>query len=728
MMRNRSKLALLCALMFATSARPQQKKMLTVEDFVRHPQDLYSMGARHASWRPGTDQVSYLVAEGKGAEAQTVLHLMDAASGSDRVLYRAAVKDHKVVLDSYIWSPRGNALLVRCGKEYCLLREADGTVKQITHDGGEKEDADFSPDASRLAFVKGGNIDVLNLTTGRARPLTTDGNGTVMNGKLDWVYEEEMANRATGRAYEWSPDGRMIAYLRLDDGPVPQYPITDYLQTHATIKMQRFPQPGDANPAATFHVVTVRGSAAKTWNFPLPKGTEYLGPGFSWTLDSRRICVLTMNRDQTDLQVHAWDPVGGNDRVLVKEHDPYWINSLDPPHFLADGKRFLWLSERDGWLHLYLFDRQGRLLKQLTHGPWMIDHPFFVDAPTFQVDEKSGWIYFVSTRKDPRQRQLERVRIDGQGLEQISKRAGEHSLDLSPNGEFLVDVYSNPVTPPVFHLRRASGEPLRILGKPVNHLGEYEMAATEFVEVKARDGSTLYARMAKPLNFDPAKKYPVVVYVYGGPHAQMVRDGWGVTSSIDQILAEKGYITWTLDNHGSWGRGHAFETPIFKNMGAHEMEDQLAGVDYLKTLPYVDTNRIGVWVWSYGGYFTLYLLTHAPQVFKCGVAGAPVTDWKFYDSIYTERYMRTPQQNPEGYKTSSPLAAASRLRARLLVIHGTSDDNVHMQNSINFIQALIQNGIPYSFYMQPGQKHGFAGVAPNLYRMNRIVDFFAANL
>ena len=235
-----------------------------------------------------------------------------------------------------------------------------------------------------------------------------------------------------------------------------------------------------------------------------------------------------MNRDQTDLQVHAWDAVGGNDRVLVKEHDPYWINSLDPPRFLADGKRFLWLSERDGWLHLYLYDRQGHLLKQLTHGPWMIDHPFFVDAPTFQVDEKSGWIYFVSTRKDPRQRQLERVRVDGQGLEQISKRAGEHSLDLSPDGEFLVDVYSNPVTPPAFHLRRASGEPLRTLGKPVNHLDEYEMAATEFVEVKAKDGSTLYARMAKPLNFDPAKKYPVVVYVYGGPHAQMVRDGWGV--------------------------------------------------------------------------------------------------------------------------------------------------------------------------------------------------------
>ncbi|HLI34189.1 MAG TPA: S9 family peptidase, partial [Terriglobia bacterium] len=350
------------------------------------------------------------------------------------------------------------------------------------------------------------------------------------------------------------------------------------------------------------------------------------------------------------------------------------------------------------------------------------------DIPSFQIDEKGGWAYFESTRQDPRERQIYRVRLDGTEMQQVTRQPGTHDLHLSPDGRFLVDDFSSITDPPETRLLKSDGTYISTLDKPVNYLSEYALGQTEFVSIKAVDGTTLYARLLRPPNFDPYKKYPVIVYVYGGPHFQIVRNEWGTTSLLDQLLAEHGFLIWSLDNRGSWGRGHAFETVVFKRLGERELQDQLTGVKYLKSLPYIDGSRIGIWGWSYGGYMTLYSLTHAPQVFKCGIAGAPVTDWRFYDSIYTERYMRTPEENPEGYRKSSPVRSASNLRAKLLLIHGVADDNVHLQNTLNFIQALIKARIPYQLYLQPAQKHGFQGETSIGYRNMRIFDFFEKNL
>jgi dipeptidyl-peptidase 4 len=358
----------------------------------------------------------------------------------------------------------------------------------------------------------------------------------------------------------------------------------------------------------------------------------------------------------------------------------------------------------------------------------MVDHPVFSDVPIFQVDESGGFVYFTSTDPDPRERQIYRVSTETGRMERLSKEPGTHGLELSPSGKYLVDNFSNLNTPPKVRLLKSDGTLVTTLQRAPDRFADYALGTTEFVTLKAADGATLYARLVKPPDFDPAKKYPVIIDVYGGPQIQLVHNAWGVTDSEDQLFAEQGYIIWSLDNRGSWGRGHAWETVIFEHLGQREMADQLAGVNYLKSLPYVDPKRIGVHGWSYGGYMTLELLTHAPDVFKCGAAGGPVTAWKFYDSIYTERYMRTPQQNPAGYQDSSPLNYAGNIKAKLLLIHGVDDDNVHLQNTLNFVEALVKAKVPFELYLQPGEKHGFARESSRSYLAQRELDFFRANL
>jgi dipeptidyl-peptidase-4 len=722
----------------ASAARPYNaqsgKKLLTLQEVVRSD-SIVAPGISALRWRPGGKQVTFVrpASLGKGglpAEAGvSTLCAYDLEHHTETVLFNPSDRKEKVDLKTYQWSPRGDAILLEGDNDLWLLDPQTGGLRRLTQDADAEEVPAFSPGGDRIAFVKKHDLYALDLESGAARRLTRDGSDTIYNGRLDWVYEEELANRSTARAYEWSPDGKRLAYLRLDDGPVPEYPITEYLATHVSLIHERFPQAGDPNPRASLHVVAWEHAAAEPASLTLDsKQVEYLGPSFTWTPDATALCFLAINRAQSQVAVHRWDPGSGKDRVLCVEQDPYWVNSLEPPHFLKDGREFLWVSERDGWQHLYLYAAEGKLLRQITRGAWMIDRPIFQEAPLFQLDPQENWLYFAATNPDPRERQLFRVHLDGSGLERITTEPGSHALDLSPDGRFLADTFSAADTPPVTRLLHPAGTLAATLDSPANHLADYALGKREFLEVKARDGATLYAELLKPADFDPTRKYPVIVDVYGGPHIQLVQRHWENSSLFDQLLAQNGFLVWTLDNRGSWGRGHAWESVIFKDMGRHELEDQLAGVEYLKSLPYVDGGRIGIRGWSYGGYMTLYALTHAPEVFKCGAAGAPVTAWKFYDSIYTERYMRTPSENPEGYKNGSPLEAAANLRARLLIIHGTSDDNVHMQNTINFLDALIRAGKPYELHLQPGQKHGFQGDVPRTYVDQRILDFFKQNL
>jgi dipeptidyl-peptidase 4 len=705
------------------------QKRLTLEQ-VSNPESIVPPGISRSRWRPEHSALTFLRTEQKDGTSEKLVESYDPETLKETTLLNPQTLSSDVDPESYEWSPKGDAILFSGGTNLYLYNVSAKRLRRLTNDSAAKEFPTFSPTGDRIAFVEANDLYDLDLATGKIEQLTTDGSEVVYNGKFDWVYEEELADRATAGAYEWAPDGKEIAYLRLDDSPVPVYPITTYLSMHVKLIRERFPQAGDPNPIATFHVVRVGKGTPKDWSFHFTPAMdmEYVGPEFSWTPDSQSVAFLTLNRPQTVETVHLWNPEGGTDQVLVQEKDPYWINSHTAPYLLSDGRRFLWLSERDGWMHLYLYGMDGKLLAKETEGDWMIDHPLFSDAPMFEVDEKRGWIYFASTRPDPRQRQLYRVRLGGNEMERLTHQSGTHALSLSPDGRYLADRYSNYQMPPETRLLESDGRLLATIDKPENHHAEYRTGTTKFIDVLAPDGATLYARLVLPPDFNPRKKYPVIVNVYNGPEVQLVQNRWRVTTFFDLYCAQEGYLVWTLDGRGSWGRGHAWESVIFKQMGKHELADQLTGVKYLESLPYVDSHRIGIWGWSYGGYMTLYALTHAPKVFKCGVAGGPVTAWKFYDSIYTERYMRTPLENPQGYKESSPLYAASQLRGKVLLIHGADDDNVHMQNTMNFVQALVEADHPFALYIQPGQKHGFSGKTIRHYLDERIFDFFKEHL
>lgn len=703
------------------------KTPLTLYDVV-HSSGIVAPGISALSWRSGGKQLTY-VRPTAGKPGNFTLCAYDLARHTETVLFdpgAEATGDHeKLNLGSYQWSPQGNAILIEGERDLWLFDPQTGNLRRLTHDDEPKEVPAFSPAGDKVAFVKKHDLCVLDVKSGAMRQLTHDGSEAIYNGLLDWVYGEELADRSTERAYEWSPDGKRVAYLRLDDGPVPEYPITDYFATHVSLTHERFPQPGDPNPIPSLHVAAVEDpSAPPTASTLDPKQQmEYLGPAFTWQPDGTALWFLALNRAQTDVAVHRWTPRTGLDRVMSVEHSSTWVNSLEPPHFLNGGRKYLWVSEVTGWQHVYLISAEN-VRRQITQGAWMLDRPAFGNDPLFQIDPQENWLYFAATKPDPRERQLYRIHLDGTGMERLTKEPGSHTLDLSPDGRFLVDRFSTPDSPPVTRLLSSSGSLIGTIDAPANHLADYALGRQEFVELKAPDGATLYAQLLRPADFNPTRKYPVIVDVYGGPHVQLVQNHWDAHILYDQLLAANGFLVWTLDNRGSWGRGHAWESAIFEEMGKHELEDQLTGVNYLKSLPYVDGSRIGIRGWSYGGYMTLYALTHAPDVFKCGAAGAPVTDWKFYDSIYTERYMRTPGENPEGYQRSSPLAAAENLKARLLILHGTSDDNVHLQNTIDFLDALIRAGRPYDLYLQPGQKHGFQGAAAQTSRDQRILDFF----
>ncbi len=727
----------LLALPFVLSAQAPARKSLTLEA-ISGPESLVPRGATGIAWRDG-GRVTWLTTEGRGKETSTTLWQYDTAKGKKTALLvkpmLPAAKGvdgtdeapKPLALAGMQWSPSGSVLLSSGASDLWIWdfgAKAGRELRRLTNDADDEEVPGFSPDGSRVAYVKKNDLWVLDLASGKETRLTTTGSETVLNGKLDWVYEEELAHRRSGRSFEWAPDSKAIAYLRLDEGRVPEYPIVDYTPTNGKVTRQRYPKAGDPNPVPSVHLVEISGAKASARDATFANDDVLVYPEFSWTADSSAVSFVKLNRVQTKAEVLLLPRDGTAPKLLLSESDPAWVNPMEPPRFLADGSGFLFVSERTGFRHLYRYAMDGTLRNAVTKGDWMIDGPV-------EVDERAGVAFFASTVKDPRERQVCRVNLDGSGFAVLAAEPGTHSVVLSPSGRSYVDTFSSLSTPPSLRLRFADGTSdmaaaaLHEVALPftVDSLGTVEMGS-----FRGADGTLFYTSLVKPAGFDPAKKYPAVVYVYGGPHEQVVRNRWGNGTLLDRLLASKGILVWSMDNRGSWGRGHAFETPILKKLGTVELADQLSGIAELKKLPFVDGGRLAIRGWSYGGFMTLTAATHAGSTFTCAIAGAPVVAWRLYDSIYTERYMKLPKENAEGYAAASPLETAGTLGTRLLILHGTSDDNVHMQNTILFADELMKARKDFDFVPLPRQAHGPRDPDARLYTDQRIVEFLQRNL
>jgi dipeptidyl-peptidase 4 len=612
----------------------------------------------------------------------------------------------------------------------------NGTAVQLTSSNDESADPKFSPNGDRISYVRKHNLYVRTTTGNEERQLTKDGNDNLLNGEVDWVYEEELYSRSN---YFWSPNGKQFVFLQMDEKDVPTYPITDWIPTHATVDQEKYPQPGDPNPGVRLAVVGSNGgkikwiTASSNGALPLANDPNVLIPRFGWVRDGL-LWAMALNRVQDRLDLYFVDVDNGKSQLMMTESTDAWIDMHPEVDFklLDSGDGYLWTSWRDGHNHIYLyrFDKQNplsgpaKMEAQLTHGDWEVES---VDA----VDAQQGIVYFSANEGDWRQRNEFAVGLNGQNFHRISKQDGSHFADFDPkNAKYYVDNFSALTTPPSTSVCSVDGS-CTAFWQP-HSVEAYNLLTPKVVDFKAADGTTiLEGEILLPPPGGPMianGKAPLIVNPYGGPGAQTIRDFWIGYDLFDQILARQGFAVLHVDNRGMANRGKAFALPIKHHFGPVELSDQLAAIKQaLEQFPQLDSSRVGFWGWSYGGTFTLYAMEHS-DVFKSGVSVAPVSNWLLYDSIYTERYMGLPKDNEAGYKDSSPVNFAADLRGKLLEVHGTSDDNVHLQNTIQMVNNLINAGKQFRLMVYPGKTHGIAGLAARSHLFHMIDDYFLETL
>ncbi len=625
----------------------------------------------------------------------------------------------------YQWAPDGSALLFPLGGDLYLFMLKSGAVRRLTTTKAFETDPKFSPDGRHVAFVRDRDLFVINLDSGAETAITTDGGGAIMNGMAEFVADEEM-DRHTG--YWWSPDSRRIAYTRVDESPVPLVQRFEIAPDGSvTTVPQRYPFAGGPNVRIQLFVHDIKTGTRH--EISLGEDPDIYLARVNWLPDGRHLSFQVEARDQKRLELRRVDVTRADARpeVVIAETDPYWINLHDDLRFLKGGRRILWSSERTGFRHLYLFDRRGRLIRQLTDGAWVTDGVKGVDA-------RHGLVFFEGYRDTVLERHLYAVPLKGGPIRRLTQEAGTHHTVLSPDHRYFLDFWSSAAQPPRVDLRRMRDGRL-IAALVENRLDESHpyhpyrahAATRRFGTMTAADGkTTLHYELRLPPGFDPHKRYPAIVSVYGGPGAQRVLNAWSI--GFDEILARRGFVVIKLDNRGATHRGKAFESVLYRRMGDAEVADQLAGVAFLKAQTWIDPARIGVWGWSYGGYMTLELLAKAPEVFAAGMAVAPVTDWRLYDTHYTERYLGRPGET-EAYEQSSVFAALEGLRSdRLLLVHGMADDNVFFDHSVRLMKALQDRSVPFALMTYPGKRHGIRGKNTRVHLWRTALRFFETRL
>jgi dipeptidyl-peptidase-4 len=720
--RNISFLALIAASFALLPAA--DRKPVTIEALMAVKPSLAGHAAGAVIWAPDGGR---FVLSDDGA-----LSVYNVASGSEtklvelKKLEEAAVKPPNP--DAFAWTNRnvaetpvqwfkdGKKLLVSAGGDLFIVDAGKGSWTALTQTASIEGDPKLSPDNRFVSFLIDSDLYTFEISSKRVTRLTQNGSSTLLNGRPDWVYPEELE---LSTAYWWSPDSRSIAYLQFDVSREPIFPQVSLLTPRGMFEPQRYPKSGDPNADVRLGVVTVDGGATKWMELGDPR--DALLARVVWSPSSREIFAERLNRIQNHLSLISADPNTGAAKTVLAEDDPYWINVKGAPRFIENGAQFLWTSERSGYRHLYLYSAAGQLQKQLTAGDWEVDE-------VAAVDEKRGAVYFTSSEASPVERQLYAVGLDGNGKRRISSETGMHAVSFAPGCDDYVDDYSATNQPPRSSIMRADGSVRRIYRAPDTSLAEeYDFLPREMVTLKTHDGATLYGRLTKPAGYREGVRYPTVVMVYGGPGVQVIYDSW-TGLSWSQVLAHQGFAVWQMDNRGSMGRGHAFESVIFRNTGVYELADQREGIEYLISRGIADPKRIGMYGWSYGGYMTLFTVTNAPGLLKAAIAGAPVTNWRNYDTIYTERYMGLPDQNPEGYEKTSPQTSAPKiLGTKLLILHNFEDDNVHFQNTLQMANALELAGKKFYMVVYPQKAHAVDGPAERQL-LEETTSFFEENL
>jgi dipeptidyl aminopeptidase/acylaminoacyl peptidase len=591
---------------------------------------------------------------------------------------------------------RTGALFEHEGDLYYCNLDGTGAIR-LTKTPGAKELPSFSPDGKFVAFVKGNNLHVVDLATRTERALTTDGSATIGNGRADWVYYEELFDR-NRKAYWWSPDSSRIAFLRFDDGPVRKFTIVDQATAQPGVEETAYPRAGSPNPLVKLGTVTVGGGAVHWAELDDYSETARLLVRVGWTLDSERVWFYVQDRAQTWLDVCTMDRDGGKTTRLFRETTKAWVDDPGPPTFLKDGS-FLLASERTGWKHLYHFAADGKLKGAVTSGAW--------EARTLHtVDQEGGWVYFSGTQTTSLAENLYRAKLDGSSLQRLTAASGDHRVSISPKANLFVDTWSDHRTPTRVQLSRADGTSARTLDtNPVYVLEEYRRGQYELVQIKTDDGFLLEASILKPPDFDPKRRYPVWFMTYGGPHAPTIHDSWGGGRARDEALAQMGFVIFRCDPRSASGKGACSTWSAYRRLGVQELKDIETAIRWLTKHPFIDPERVGMSGGSYGGFLTAYALTHS-KLFAAGIAASSVTDWRNYDSIYTERYMNTPQENADGYNATSVVKAAKNLHGKLLLVHGLIDDNVHVQNSLQLVEALQRSDRDFEMMFYPRARHG----------------------
>jgi dipeptidyl-peptidase-4 len=609
-----------------------------------------------------------------------------------------------------------------------LLDLASSTFTRVTDTPAEEKDPAFSPDGRQLSFVRDHDIYVYSIADHKELRLTKDGSATTLNGTLSWVYWEEVFGRRD-LGYWWSPDSRSIAYLQTDESAVPVSIFVDFAPFEERVIRQPYPKPGENNPRVRVGVAEI-GSDSTKWISITDKPYEWI-QHVQWLPDSSRVSLETLNRAQTELGLYFADRKTCVAQRILTDTDPAWINVSDDLFFLADGKHFLFASERDGYMHLYRYLLDGTLVNQVTKGDWaMVSSgglPFWVRQAVVGIDEKNDWIYFTSIKDSSIQRQLYRIHADGTGLARISTEPGTHRINMSPDTRFYFDRYSNIHTMPSLRLLDSGGKIKSTLASPRLEQLPPGMQFPELLTIPAADGFAMPAQILKPKDFDPRHRYPVILFVYGGPSAPQVIDAWQPSIFANNLLLQDGYLVVGMDNRVATAISKKLENSMLPNPGEGETADFVAGIHWLKSQPWVDPDRVGIWGWSGGGSMTLNVMTRSKEI-KAGISGAPVTDWRFYDSKWAESLLKLPQDNAAAYDRASIVARAAELHGHLMLVFGTYDDNVHPQNEQAFMNELIMAGIPYEVMIYPMRKHGFVDAPAKIHRDLTMRAFWKKNL